>query len=232
MRFPLFRQSLIAGEESGPLDHSSFSAVLSGFGLGASLIIAIGAQNAFVLKQGLKREFVFPVCSICFVCDAVLIALGAGGFGTLVASSDLLLNITCWFGAAFLLFYGVLSFRAALRPAVLQAAADSPAFDALLKVVLTTLALTLLNPHVYLDTVLLIGSLAAQFPREDRLLFALGAMTASFVWFYGLGYGARVLGPIFRKPLAWRILDALVGGTMWAIASSLVWSRLMGLLKH
>jgi L-lysine exporter family protein LysE/ArgO len=106
------------------------------------------------------------------------------------------------------------------------AAEDSPAFDALLKVALTTLALTLLNPHVYLDTMLLLGSLAAQFPRKDRLLFVFGAMTASFVWFYGLGYGSRILQPIFRKPIAWRILDALVGGTMWVIASNLVWSRL------
>lgn len=200
--------------------------MLSGFGLGASLIVAIGAQNAFVLKQGLRREFVFPVCSICFVCDAILIALGAVGFGALVASSPLLLNATCWGGAAFLLLYGLRSFHSALRPAVLLPAEDSPGLDALLKVALTTLALTLLNPHVYLDTVLLLGSLAAQFPRNDRFLFVIGAMSASFAWFYGLGYGARILDPIFRKPIAWRILDAVVGGTMWVIAGSLVWSRL------
>ena len=206
------------------MEHLSLQAIGSGFGLGASLIIAIGPQNAFVLKQGLKREFVFTVCSICFACDATLIALGAGGFGTLVASSPILLSVTCWLGAAFLFLYGLHSFRAAFGPASILAAEDSPGFDALVKVVLTTLALTLLNPHVYLDTVLLLGGLAAQFQQQERLLFALGAMSASFVWFYGLGYGSRVLEPIFRKPMAWRILDVLVGGTMWAIAGSLVWS--------
>lgn len=208
------------------MNHPSLEAMLSGFGLGAGLIVAIGAQNAFVLRQGLKGEFVFPVCTICFACDAILIALGAGGFGTLVASSPLLLNAARLSGAAFLLLYGLFSFRAAVRPAALLPAEDSPAFDTLPKVALTTLALTLLNPHVYMDTVLLLGSLAGQFPQGSRLLFALGAMTASFVWFYCLGYGSRILEPIFRKPIAWRVLDALVGGTMWVIAGNLVWSGL------
>lgn len=149
------------------MDSPSLSAMLNGFGLGASLIIAIGAQNAFVLKQGLKGQFVLLVCSICFVCDAVLIALGAGGFGMLVASSPLLLKATLWGGAGFLLLYGLLSFRAALRPVVLPVAEDSPSCDVLLKVAITTLALTLLNPHVYLDTVLLLGSVAGQFPGKD-----------------------------------------------------------------
>ncbi len=207
------------------MDSPSLSAMLNGFGLGASLIIAIGAQNAFVLKQGLKGQFVFVVCSICFVCDAALIALGAGGFGTLAASSPLLLKATLWGGAGFLVLYGLLSFRAALRPVVLPVAEDSPSCGVLLKVAITTLALTLLNPHVYLDTVLLLGSVAAQFPGKDRLPFALGAMAASCVWFYGLGYGSRALEQIFRKPTAWRILDALVGAIMWAIAGNLLWSR-------
>lgn len=207
------------------MDHGSVGALISGFGLGASLIIAIGSQNAFVLKQGLKREFVFTVCTICFICDAVLIALGAGGFGTLVASSSLLLKVACWSGAAFLLLYGLRSFHSAVRPGALLAADDSPSFDAMLKVVLTTLALTLLNPHVYLDTVLLLGSLAAQYPGNARMLFAIGAMTASLVWFFGLGYGARIMAPLFRKPVAWRILDVLVGCTMWFIAGNLIWSR-------
>ncbi|BCS52857.1 LysE/ArgO family amino acid transporter [Geobacter sp. SVR] len=207
------------------MNQSAFNPLFSGFGLGASLIIAIGSQNAFVLRQGLKREFVFTVCTVCFLCDAILIALGAGGFGALVASSPLLLDLACWSGAAFLVLYGVRSFHAALNPGVLAAADDGSPLNALLKVVLTTLALTLLNPHVYLDTVLLLGSLAAQYPGQARMLFAVGAMAASFVWFFGLGYGARIIEPLFRRPAAWRILDVLVGCTMWFIAGNLVWSR-------
>lgn len=137
----------------------------------------------------------------------------------------LLLDLACWSGAAFLVLYGVRSFHAALNPGVLAAADDGSPLNALLKVVLTTLALTLLNPHVYLDTVLLLGSLAAQYPGQARMLFAVGAMAASFVWFFGLGYGARIIEPLFRRPAAWRILDVLVGCTMWFIAGNLVWSR-------
>lgn len=209
-----------------PLIQPSLQAMLSGFGLGVSLVSVIGAQNAFVLKQGLKREFVFTVCTICFLCDIILISIGAGGFGAVLASSPLLLKVACWGGAAFLMLYGLRSFWGAFKPAAILSTEDSPACDALLKVALTTLALTLLNPHVYLDTVLLLGSLAAQFQQTDRIVFALGAMAASFVWFYGLGYGSRLLEPILRKPVAWRILDALIGGIMWAIATNLLWSRL------
>lgn len=208
-----------------PLQLSS-APLLSGFSLGASLIIAIGSQNAFVLRQGLKREYVFAVSTVCFLCDAVLIGLGAGGFGTLVAASPLLMGLTLWGGAAFLFLYGIRSFRSALSPGTLEAADGESTLDGLTRVILTTLALSLLNPHVYLDTVLLLGSLAGQFSGDSRLLFALGAMAASLVWFYGIGYGARVLAPLFRRPAAWRALDLLVGCTMWGIAANLVWKRL------
>ena len=206
-------------------DTLSLAPLISGFSLGASLIIAIGSQNAFVLRQGLKREYVFAVSSVCFLCDAVLIALGAGGFGTLVAASPLLMGLTLWGGAAFLFAYGLRSFRSALRPGVLEADADASPFSGLGRVILTTLALSLLNPHVYLDTVLLLGSLAGQFAGNARLLFAIGAMAASLVWFYGIGYGARLMAPLFRRSAAWQILDLLVGFTMWGIAGNLIWTR-------
>lgn len=203
----------------------NFSPLLSGFSFGASLIIAIGSQNAFVLRQGLKREYVFAVCTVCFLCDAVLISLGAMGFGTLVASSTLLLKWTLWGGAAFLFAYGFRSFLSALRPEVLEAGDDNRRIDKLGRVILATLGLSLLNPHVYLDTVLLLGSLAGQYAVDARILFTFGSIIASLVWFYGIGYGARVLIPLFRTQVAWRILDVLVGCTMWGIAGSLVWKR-------
>ncbi|QEM68992.1 amino acid transporter [Geobacter sp. FeAm09] len=203
----------------------SYEPLVHGFSLGASLIIAIGSQNAFVLRQGLRREYVFTVSTICFLCDMILIALGAGGFGTVVASSPRLLVCALWGGAAFLFCYGIRSFWSAARPQGLAADGKSTGDGGLAAVVATTLALSLLNPHVYLDTVLLLGSLAAQFSGQARVLFAVGAMTASLVWFYGIGYGAGVCAPLFRKPVAWRVLDILVGCTMWGIGASLIWKR-------
>ena len=204
---------------------SNIEALLQGFGLSMGLIIAIGSQNAFVLRQGLKRERVFLVATVCFLCDASLIAAGAAGFGTLVASSPLTLQIALWGGSAFLFLYGLRAFRCALHPDTLEAAGSGAASGKATRVILSTLALSLLNPHVYLDTVILLGSLAARFPGASRTLFAVGAMSASLVWFYGIGYGARVLAPLFRKPGAWRLLDAVVGVTMWGIALSLVRSQ-------
>lgn len=208
------------------MNHSlSYEPLVHGFSLGASLIIAIGSQNAFVLRQGLRREYVFTVSTICFLCDMVLIALGAGGFGTVVASSPRLLVCALWGGAVFLFCYGLRSFWSAVRPEALAADGESAGGEGLAAVVTTTLALSLLNPHVYLDTVLLLGSLAAQFSGHARVLFAVGAMAASLVWFYGIGYGARIFAPLFRKPVAWRVLDILVGCTMWGIGGSLIWKR-------
>ncbi|MBI5230816.1 MAG: amino acid transporter [Coriobacteriales bacterium] len=204
---------------------ASFSAFVAGAALGASLIIAIGAQNAFVLRQGLKREHVLAVVATCVICDVALITLGAIGFGTLIGRFPTITSIAAWAGAAFLLAYGALAFRSAMRPSSMHSeapervAATATSTGA---VVLTTLAVSLLNPHVYLDTVVLIGSLAAQYEPAPRVLFALGAATASFAWFFALGFGARVLAPLFDRPGAWRVLDTIIGVIMWSIAVSLV----------
>jgi L-lysine exporter family protein LysE/ArgO len=199
-----------------------FTAWIKGFTLGASLIIAIGSQNAFVLRQGLRREHVLTICSICFICDALLILLGVGGFGTLVASSPNLMTLARWGGALFLFIYGLRSFRSAFKPGTMQVETEDNPASCLKWAILTTLALTLLNPHVYLDTVVLLGSIAGQLSEKNRPIFAIGAVSASMVWFYGLGYGARLLTPLFRKQISWKILDTLIGFIMWAIAASLV----------
>ncbi len=194
-------------------------AATSGFLLGFSLILAIGAQNAFVLRQGLRGEHVFAVSLTCALSDAVLIAAGVSGFGWLATEVPWLKPVMTWGGAAFLLVYGALSFRAAFRPGALVAAED--AGGSLKATLLTCLALTWLNPHVYLDTVVLLGSVSAEYPGQG-VFFAAGAMTASFVFFFSLGYGARLLAPLFARPGAWRVLDVLVGCVMWAIAAKLV----------
>ena len=201
---------------------------LKGFSLGASLIIAIGSQNAFVLRQGLRREHVLPVCLVCFACDALLILLGVAGLGTLVSSSRLLMQIALWGGGIFLFAYGIRAFRSAFRPQSMEVDETSNPASGLRWAILTTLALTLLNPHVYLDTVVLLGSISGQFPAPERPAFALGAVSASLVWFFGLGYGARILTPLFRRELSWRVLDLLIGCVMWGIAASLLWEPLTG----
>ncbi len=201
-------------------------AYAAGFGLGASLIVAIGAQNAHVLRQGILRQHVFVVCAICATIDWVLIAVGAGGFGTLVARFPTLTSIAAWGGAGFLLVYGALAFRSAAHPGALDSANDASTGRSRAGIVATTLAVSLLNPHVYLDTIVLLGGIAAQYPADERTLFALGAGTASFVWFFGLGYGARLLAPVFEHPAAWRALDVFVGVVMWWIAAGLVWGQL------
>jgi len=191
-----------------------------GFALGASLIIAIGAQNAFVLRQGLLRRHVFPVTVFCAASDAFLITLGAAGFGSLVAASPILLAIVGLGGAAFLATYGVHAFRRALRPSALSPLEAPPA--PFLRTMITVAALTYLNPHVYLDTVMLLGGIAGRYAVADRVWFAGGAMAASFVWFLGLGYGARLLAPVFARPAAWRVLDVVIGVVMWSIALGLL----------
>lgn len=187
--------------------------------MGAGLIIAIGAQNAFILRQGLLRQHVFILCFVCALSDALLIALGVGGLGTLISGNPGLITIVTWGGAAFLITYGLLAFRRAWAPAAMAEAEGAGSLKAALA---TCLAFTFLNPHVYLDTVVLIGSLSARYDDAARLTFGAGAMTASFVWFFSLGYGARLLTPIFAKPGAWRVLDILIGIVMFAIAASLI----------
>lgn len=191
---------------------------LAGFALGLSLIMAIGAQNAFVLRQGLRREHVLAVVLVCALSDAVLVAAGVTGFGVLSEVVPGLERIMRYGGAAFLLVYGARSFLAAWRGGGALEAGEGA--GSLRRAVLTCLALTWLNPHVYLDTVVLLGSVSAQY--ADRLAFGLGAVSASFVFFFALGYGARLLAPLFRRPESWRVLDAGVGCVMWAIAIGLL----------
>nr|WP_255447529.1 LysE family transporter [Schumannella sp. 10F1B-5-1] len=253
---------------------------LAGFGLGLSLIAAIGAQNAFVLRQGIRREHVVVVVLICLVSDAVLMGVGVAGGGALFTSVPVLAEIARWAGAAFLLVYAALAVRRAIRPGRLQVdardagpadepvgtpddsgratstsgatsaaistgatsstdatsatgAASSPGATAVVaaparprtataaSVALTALALTWLNPHVYLDTLVLIGSIASGH-GDQRWIFGIGAWTASIVWFVGLGFGARLLAPLFAKPIAWRVLDLIVAAVMATLAVTLV----------
>lgn len=196
------------------------SAALSGFLLGASLIVAIGAQNAFILRQGLLRQHVFILCLICAASDALLIGAGVAGLGTLISQSPNLIMVVTVGGALFLFSYAIIAFRRALKPEVLQAAKTGEA--RLWPAVAACLAFTFLNPHVYLDTVVLLGSLSASYDGQARLAFGLGAASASFVWFFGLGYGARLLEPVFARPAAWRVLDVVIGLVMAAIGLSLV----------
>jgi L-lysine exporter family protein LysE/ArgO len=198
---------------------------LAGLGLGLSLIVAIGAQNAFVLRQGIRREHVLVVVAICALSDAALIVIGISGIGVVIERFPVALVVIRLAGAAFLLVYGLLAARRALRPATLDAAAD-PGARTLASVALTTLALTWLNPHVYLDTVLLLGSVAnaSGGAGDGRWVFGAGAVLASLAWFTALGFGARLLRPLFAKPVAWRILDGAVAVTMIAIGVKLVFS--------
>ena len=193
---------------------------VSGFLLGLSLIMAIGAQNAFILRQGLLRQYVFVLCLICALSDAVLIAAGVAGLGTLIAASPRLIVVVTLGGALFLFGYAALAFRRAFHPQALHAARTGKAD--LRAAIAACLAFTFLNPHVYLDTVILVGSLSSQFEGTGRLAYGVGAAVASFVWFFGLGYGARLLQPVFAKPAAWRLLDILIGLVMAAIGAGLL----------
>lgn len=193
---------------------------LAGFFLGASLIIAIGAQNAFILRQGLLRSHVFVLCLICALSDALLIVAGVAGLGTLIAKSPKLITMVTIGGAVFLFFYAAIAFRRAAKPEGMQAASNNS--GGLAAAISTCLALTFLNPHVYLDTVVLLGSLSAQYQGQGRMAYGTGAAIASFVWFFGLGYGARLLQPVFARPSAWRVLDVIIGLVMAAIAISLL----------
>jgi L-lysine exporter family protein LysE/ArgO len=204
----------------------SLSAALQGFLLGASLIVAIGAQNAFVLRQGLERRHVFAVATVCSLSDAVLIAAGVAGLGSMVRRMPALLEAVTFAGAAFLFAYGALSLRRAFAwSETLQPAAASRA--GLGAAVGTALALTWLNPHVYLDTVVLVGALSGRYGAAAGM-FGAGAVIASVVWFYGLGYGARLLTPMFARPRAWQLLDIGIAVVMWSIAAGLVADALAG----
>ena len=193
--------------------------IVAGFLLSLSLIVAIGAQNAFVLRQGLRRSHVFAVSAFCGLSDALLITAGVAGFGSLSEAVPALETVMRYGGATFLIWYGVLNAQSAWAGG---SAIDTSgeAGESLWKVLGTLAALTWLNPHVYLDTVVLIGSISAQY--DNRLHFGVGATTASIVFFFSLGYGARLLSPMFQNPRAWQVLDAVIAVTMWAIAFGLI----------
>ena len=188
--------------------------LLIGFATGFTLIVAIGAQNAFILRQGIRREHVLPVVAICTVSDMALMAAGVAGFGALVTAHPQVVTLARFGGAAFLIVYGMLAARRAWRPSGLTPSEAGP--SRLAGVVLTCLAFTFLNPHVYLDTVVLIGALSNEH-RDGRWLFGVGAAVASAVWFTTLGFGAGRLRGLFARPTAWRILDGLIAVTMIAL---------------
>jgi L-lysine exporter family protein LysE/ArgO len=197
-------------------------ALFSGLFAGLSLIIAIGAQNAFVIRQGLTRQHVFFVVAICAASDALLISLGAGGLGALIQAHSGVLEVVRWFGVVYLTWFGIKSLRAALASQVLNAASQ-PVLSRK-KVVTTTLALTFLNPHVYLDTVILLGAIANQFPGKTWY-FAAGAMLGSLIWFTSIGYGAQAASKYMSKPIFWKVLDLLIAGVMFGVASYLAFHK-------
>ncbi len=194
---------------------------LSGLGTGAGLIIAIGAQNAFVLRQGLLRQHVLPVVLVCIGGDILCICAGVAGMGALIRTNEWLLEFFRWGGALFLTVYGISAARRAASGNGSMEISEVGACS-FMKAITSCLAFTFLNPHVYLDTVVLLGSIAAQYGEDLKWTFASGALTASVLWFTGLGFGARLLLPIFQNPRAWRILDTLIALVMWAIALTLV----------
>ena len=194
---------------------------LTGFATGFSLILAIGAQNAFVLRQGLARTHVFWLCLLCAASDALLITAGVFGFGAIVALYPSLPQIMAWGGAAFLLVYGAMRLWEAWKGQyAMQIAGTSAGLWATLA---TGAAFTWLNPHVYLDTLGLVGAVSTQYVETaPKTAFGIGAVSASFVFFFGLGYGARLLAPIMQSARAWRVLDVLIGLVMWALAIKLL----------
>lgn len=210
----------------------TFSAALAGLGFGLSLIIAIGAQNAFVLRQGLRKEHVGIVVLICAAADAALIAVGVAGLGALIQRLDWLLMVIELIGGVFLIVYGIRAAIRAVRPDALSGDVGGPPVS-LRTAVLTVLALTFLNPHVYLDTVLFLGSVSTTY-GDYRWWFGIGAMVGSIIWFSALGFGARLLTPVFTSKLAWRILDVILALIMLFLGGSLLVSfaqHLMMLLQ-
>ncbi|MEH6651518.1 MAG: LysE/ArgO family amino acid transporter [Motiliproteus sp.] len=192
----------------------------TGLATSAGLIMAIGAQNAFVLSQGVRREYHWPIAGVCSLIDTVLILLGVAGMGVLISDSPTVLTLVTWGGALFLFWYGANALRSALKSETLEV--QRGGLTSLRSALLTTVALSLLNPHVYLDTVVLLGSIGGRYPDDGRYWFGAGAALFSFVWFFSLSLGARWLAPLFRKPIAWRILDGLVCLMMWTLAGLLV----------
>lgn len=192
----------------------------SGFSIGFGLIAAIGAQNAHILRQGIFGQQILPCITVCIFCDSVLMSIGVFGFGAVIEKWPSLAMLARIGGAFFLIGYGFYCFKNALQSDVLNASGQ--VIERFWTALVTTLAITLLNPHVYLDTIILIGGIGAQYGSEARDYFLLGAIFASWTWFSMLGYGASRLRPLFESPRAWRMLDILIGVFMWAIAVSLL----------
>ncbi|MCH8464955.1 MAG: LysE/ArgO family amino acid transporter [Roseinatronobacter sp.] len=199
----------------------SISVFLTGLAMGLTLILAIGAQNAFVLRQGLRGEHVFAVCLTCALSDAALIILGVSGFSKIAAILPWIEPVMRYAGAGFLLWYGARSLRAALSSGAALHVSGEGATVPLASTLLACLAITWLNPHVYLDTVVLLGTISTGFPGQEAI-FGAGAVFGSFLFFFALGYGATRLRPVFAKPSAWRVLDGTIAVVMWAIAAKLV----------
>ena len=204
------------------------SAFTTGFALSATLIIAIGAQNAVVLRQGIRKEHVAPIVAFCAIADLLLIAVGVAGLAGILGDSPTLVALLTIAGSAFLVWYGIRALQRALLPQSLRAAAGNEPLS-LANAMAQAAGFTLLNPHVYLDTVLLMGSIGTRQPADMRIWFVGGAACASGVWFTTLGFGARLLAPIFARPRAWQVLDTLVGLTMLSLAVLLIRQGIAGL---
>jgi L-lysine exporter family protein LysE/ArgO len=199
------------------------NAILPGFLTGLSLIIAIGAQNAFVLRQGLTRKYIIPVVLICSLSDALLITLGTAGLGALIQTIPLLLEILRWLGVGYLTWFGISAVRKVLAKDTLHVSDESSV--SFKRTILMTLGFTFLNPHVYLDTVIFIGSLANQF-GENKWSFALGAVCASFFWFFSLGFTSSKMAVLMAKPMFWKILDIFIAVVMFSLAINLAVGKL------
>lgn len=196
------------------------NAYSQGLVLGLGLIIAIGAQNAFVLTQGVRKKYNLIIPFICSLSDAVLISIGVLGTGNLLASNRILEIAASAGGALFLTWYGYRSFRSFLNPGKMDQSGEGP--QNLKAAVLFTLAVTLLNPHVYIDTILLIGGISSSYYGKLKYGFGAGAISASIIWFFSLSLGGRILSPLFSKPFAWKILDLFVTAIMWVMAGKLI----------
>lgn len=193
---------------------------LQGFGASGGLIVAVGAQNAYVLSQGVRGNHHLLIALICILCDGIFISVGIAGVGASIASNPELTRIVTYLGAVFLFVYGATSLRSAFRGSSL--CTTDATVTTVQTAIITTLAVTLLNPHFYLDTVLLLGAISSKYQGDNRLLFWIGAVLASTLWFISLSLGSRKLAPLFKRQTAWRILDTTVALVMWAIAISLV----------
>lgn len=195
--------------------------LLQGFTFGAGLIIAIGAQNVFVLRQGLMRKHLLLTATLCATIDALLIILGTSGFGEVLKAFPFLFSILNYGAALFLFFYGGRALFSIFKPKIINCGEEE--ISSIGKTILMLLALSLLNPHVYLDTVILLGTIAHQQPVGTQHIFAIGAMSASFLWFFSLTFGARFLAPLLKKPLGWKVLDGFTAAIMWVTGISLIW---------